>query len=96
MTLSDTGRLEAILQKLLEAEPGGIRLWELLEWDTANHGVTLQDSHRNLEDLSGLQPFISMGGPYYLRMAPLGKPIFEPTVRVTERGREHLISTGLA
>ncbi len=67
-----------------------------MEWDTANRGVTLQDSQRNLEDLSGLQALIFMGGPYYPRMTLRSKPFFEPTVRVTERGREYHVSMGLA
>ncbi len=92
MTLSYEARLRSILQKLVESDLDGMRLWDFLQWDMANHGVALETSHKDLEDLCTVQKLISMGEPYHLRTRYTGRPIFEPTVRVTEEGRRYLSS----
>ncbi len=96
MTLPNPDRLRSILERLAEADPEGMPLWDLLEWDAASHRVSLETAHRNLEDLSTLQRLISMGAPYHIRTTASGRPIYEPTVRVTEEGRKYLLSVTVA
>jgi hypothetical protein len=92
MNLYEEDRLKSLLRRLDEAKASGIPLWELLEWDSEQHRLSLEDSHSNLESLSAETGFISMGGPYRVRITRTGQPIFEPTVRVTEKGSEFLRS----